>query len=401
MDPTCGRKLAVILCSLGVLLRPVSLTWVGCDKFKFIIAITLFPYGKTSVSRERLPSSRDDAVSPCLVASIHRALTRRNTTLRGLSGRLSSKRCRHILGLVVGYGNRIVLSKVNGSKRINHGVSTALTSANAPDFFVRPTRTFRNSLNVVAPCSLLVLVSTDNRASRVLGLIPSLGGFNGQVVTVAGGKGSALTGGTSTILRLRVTGRAYPGGLTPAASAALAVTVNSTLTVTVVRRHGFVPGSFTHCRPNNSLNHHLLAHITSIVRRSIPTMRLSTSFGAIVRHVADKYRKVIVMRSTRNKLTNVVASNSLHHFVRGRSSLASTATTRVVAHRPLALPRSAVVVRTRRGVRGRHISALLIAGGTGGIANLIHVFSWLDGKIQRIDLSLDLHPARALVVIAY
>lgn len=231
---------------------------------------------------------------------------------------LLSSGFRGTMSVVCRYRNGVVIANINGDKRINTGVTTALTSANAPTFCVGPLSMCRNSLNIVASGSIILTLDGDNRASRLLHFVPVILRVGIPVVSVANGPGSLLTGCSGRRVAIGIGGRTYPLGLTPADDAATTLTVNSTLTVTLVRIHRFGPHSFTRFRPNNRLNGHLLAATRSIVHdRSVPVVPGRVRLNRTVVRIDGNGLKLKVSLSRSRHIVNLVASKSVHHTVRG------------------------------------------------------------------------------------
>lgn len=299
----------------------------------------------------------------------------------GLSGGF-----RLTISLVLRTGNHIVLAKVKGSKRVTGGISTAVTDAKAPSFFLRPTRNVRKSLKVIATRSIIMTCSGDNRANRVLGVLPSLGEVNTGLVTIIKGARSALTRGTSIMLSTNILRRTSSLKLTPADSAATTLTLNSTLTITLVRGRGFATSGFTMFRPNKSLKGHLLVAIRVIVRRndSGPMVGRATSIGSTLFIVAGVKLNTMSIISKGFGLGKLVASKSIHHKLRGRGSFLVLAVGRIVARGPLMVATSGLTTRTLRGVRGRiprPVAILPMISGSKGSVNVIRIASLLERNI--------------------
>lgn len=313
----------------------------------------------------------------------HRILLRRTRTIESLTSALSTPRFKGTIRVLLGYGNHIIIDNMNGSKRVNHGLTTALTSANAPTFFIRTTRTTRNSLNVVAISSIIVNVSCSNASGRLLAVIPVVGHRNTGFVSVAKGPRDSLTHRTSIGLGIRIPFRTYPLGLTPASSAATALTVNSTLTITYVRTGNFAGRSFTHSRPNNTLNHGLLARIGSIVHanRRIPIILSNAAILRTAHRVAGGRVNVATIISNSGGILNVFARNSLHQLVRRHNSVHNIGVSRMVAHAPTAVRPRTVTTSTTGVVSRQVVGRLLIVSNRHRLINTLRVRSLVASGI--------------------
>ncbi len=141
----------------------------------------------------------------------------------------------------------------NSSNVTTGGFTRALYYVRHPTRFLPPYRTVRNKLNTMRGNGIMVLISHNNGATRLLPILSIDLRGNTAVVNIARGVRSPVTGRSSVMVPVRVRGRDSGCGVRTATDCVTAVTLFSTLVYTVVRRASCRGRRFTLVRPNKTM----------------------------------------------------------------------------------------------------------------------------------------------------
>jgi arabinose-5-phosphate isomerase len=200
------------------------------------------------------------AREPDLVASARRAMEIEADAILAAAARLDNSLL-DAVHLIGGHGGKLIVSGIGKSGYIGRKLAATLQSTGTPSVFLHPAEAAHGDLGVCQKGDPVLMISKSGATTELIQLVRPLRELRTPLIGILGNVQSPLAREMDVVLDAAVQREADREGLTPTASAAVALAVGHALAIALMEARGFTSEQFARLHAGGQLGRNLRTRV--------------------------------------------------------------------------------------------------------------------------------------------
>lgn len=183
---------------------------------------------------------------------------------------------------------RVVVTGMGKSGHIGAKIAATLASTGTPSFFVHPAEMGHGDLGMLKSDDLVLALSFSGNTSELKKVLPAIKKLGVPLVSITGGKESALAQFSDVVLHTPITEEACPLDLAPTSSTTVALVMGDALAVALMKHKNIKEQDFAKSHPLGALGRSFI-QISEIMRQeSLPQVNADADLKTILEEITAK-----------------------------------------------------------------------------------------------------------------
>ena len=183
---------------------------------------------------------------------------------------------------------RVVVTGMGKSGHIGAKIAATLASTGTPSFFVHPAEMGHGDLGMLKSDDLVIGLSFSGNTEELKKVLAPIKKLGVPLVSITGGKESALAQFSDVVLHTPITQEACPLDLAPTSSTTAALVMGDALAVALMKHKNIQEKDFAKSHPLGSLGRSFI-QISEIMRQeSLPQVNSDSDLKTILEEISSK-----------------------------------------------------------------------------------------------------------------
>lgn len=213
--------------------------------------------------------------------------------------------------LILQVKGRVVVTGMGKSGHIGAKIAATFASTGTPSFFVHPAEMGHGDLGMLKQDDLVLALSFSGNTEELRKVLPAIKKLGLPLVSITGGKESALAQVSDLVLHTPITQEACPLDLAPTSSTTAALVMGDALAVALMKAKNFQVQDFARSHPLGSLGRSFV-QIAEIMRSAkIPQVTKEADLKTVLEEVNAKSLGFTVVVDNAGKILGSITDGDL------------------------------------------------------------------------------------------
>lgn len=279
---------------------------------------------------------------------------------------------------------RLVLTGMGKSGLIAQKIAATFASTGTPSFFLHPAEALHGDLGMVTPDDAVLALSNSGESEEVVRILPSLLRLEVPIAALTSKPESSLGRASRwTFLYRMPEGEGCPLDLAPMASTTLQLIWGDLLAATLMERRGFSREGFALNHPAGALGARLLK-VEALMHSDWPRLAPQAPTTEVLEAITAGHLGMATVEEA-GKLIGVISDGDIRRAFKmaeksGRNPLELKASD-FMSPNPITTRPEILAVEAAARMEARKVTFLVVAGGDGVPAGVLHIHDLLTHKV--------------------